>query len=281
MTNLFRVPGASLAFERIGSGQASPLVVLHGGPGEPHDYLRPHFDCLVSERHDVVYYDQRGSGASKLDAGVAFADWQIHVRDVEAMRLHLCQDRLTLVGFSWGALLALLYALEHPNRVEQLILVSPVPVRAADMAIVAKNLDRAASRVEMNRLRAHLAREGRDPGQERFLLNVAACLVDPFVALTLTSVLPNAEAADATLRSLGDFDLHPRLGTLSMIPTVIVHGREDPVSAFCAASTAEALGATSIVVDACGHAPFVEAKDEFFALMRRVLNDVDRRRAVR
>ena len=281
MTNRLHVPGASLAFERIGLAEAPALVMLHGGPGEPHDYLRPHFDGLASDRLAVVYYDQRGSGESRLDAGTAFPDWQTHVRDLEALRIHLCRDRLTLVGFSWGALLALLYALEHPDRVAQLILVSPVPVRAADMAIVAKNLTRAEARPEMDRFRAHLAREHRDPGHERFLLNVAACLVDPFVASSLTPVVGNVEAAEATLRSLGDFDLGPRLGGLSQIPTAILHGREDPVSAFGAASTAAALGARCIVFDGCGHAPFVEAKEMFFAQMTSILDDVDRRRAVR
>lgn len=281
MTNILRVPGASLVLEQLGSENTRSLVVLHGGPGEPHDYLRPHFDTLVSDRHNVVYYDQRGSGKSKLDAGSAFPDWQTHVRDLEAIRVCLRQERLTLVGFSWGALLALLFALEHPHRVAQLILVSPVPVHVADMAIVAKNLTRSESRPEMDRLRAQFAKEPRHPAHERFLLNVAACLVDPFVALSLTPVEPNAEAAEATLRSLGNFDLRPRLAALSTIPTTILYGREDPVSAASAASTAQALGATCIVLDACGHAPFVEAKETFFGHVARVLNDIDQRYAVR
>ena len=59
--------GVSLFTRTIGDG--SPVVVLHGGPGASHDYLRPGFDVLA-ERHSLIYYDQRGGGQSPVPRDV-------------------------------------------------------------------------------------------------------------------------------------------------------------------------------------------------------------------
>src|SRR5258706_9364961 len=116
--------GVQLFERRIGSGP--PVVVLHGGPGAQHDYLLPGFDRLASHR-TLIYYDQRGGGRSPVPRDVPVG-WQEHVADLEALRVLWGLDRLTLTGYSWGALLALLYAVEHRARVERLALVSCPPV---------------------------------------------------------------------------------------------------------------------------------------------------------
>src|SRR5262249_52504106 len=143
--------------EHVGPATASPLLVLHGGPGEAHDCLRPYLDRLATSHRRVVYYDQRGGGRSPLVDGAPFAGWQDHCADVEAMRLHLDVGRLDLLGFSWGALLALLYALDHRARVSHLVLVSPPPTRAGHDQALQSNLRRAAARPEVAALMAELA----------------------------------------------------------------------------------------------------------------------------
>ena len=122
------IRGVSLFVRRIGSGP--PTVVLHGGPGAHHDYLLPGFDALAVGR-ELIYYDQRGGGRSPVPRDVPVG-WTEQVADLEALRERWSLDRLTLAGYSWGALLALLYALDHPQRVERLALISPAPAwRAA------------------------------------------------------------------------------------------------------------------------------------------------------
>lgn len=103
-------------------GQGSPTtIVLHGGPGIPHGYLRPEFDRLATLGR-VVYYDQRGCGASGRDTAVS---WEDHVADLDRLIGRLGEERVNLAGSSWGAYLALLYALRHPERVRALVLSSP------------------------------------------------------------------------------------------------------------------------------------------------------------
>src|SRR3954451_15325168 len=117
------VRGISLFERRLGEGP--PVVVLHGGPGAHHDYLLPNFDALARGR-ELIYYDQRGGGRSPV-ARETPVGWQEQVADLEALRTVWGHEQLTLAGYSWGGLLALLYAVRHPERVRRLALVSPAP----------------------------------------------------------------------------------------------------------------------------------------------------------
>jgi len=113
--------GVRLFTRRVGSGPL--VVVLHGGPGAHHDYLLPQYD-LLANRRELFYYDQRGGGQSPVSRDTPVG-WREHVADLDALRSHLGIERLSLCGYSWGGLLAVLYLLEHPAHVEYLALVSP------------------------------------------------------------------------------------------------------------------------------------------------------------
>src|SRR6266581_2908340 len=119
--------GVRLFTRRAGDGP--PVVVLHGGPGAHHDYLLPQYDLLARGR-TLLYYDQRGGGQSPVSRETPVG-WREHVADLETLRRQWALERLTLLGYSWGGLLALLYLLEYPERVERFALVSPGPPTAA------------------------------------------------------------------------------------------------------------------------------------------------------
>ena len=111
-----------LYYETVGA-RGPLVVVLHGGPGLPHDYLRPEWDRLAEDAR-VVYYDQRGCGRS---GRVPPYGWRAHVLDLDRLLTALSPDEpVVLAGSSWGPMLALYYALAHPTRVRALVL-SGVP----------------------------------------------------------------------------------------------------------------------------------------------------------
>lgn len=102
------------------AGEGKPLVLCHGGPG-----LWDMFEDMaepLTGRAAVVRWDQRGCGRSQPCAG----PWtgERFVADLDGLREHFGFRRIALLGHSWGAQLALSYALAHPERVNALVYVS-------------------------------------------------------------------------------------------------------------------------------------------------------------
>jgi proline iminopeptidase len=260
-----RVRGVELFVRRIGSGV--PVVVLHGGPGAHHDYLLPGFDTLADGR-ELIYYDQRGGGRSPVSRDVPVG-WAEHVADLEALRAGWGLERMTVVGYSWGGLLGLLYALEHGERVERLALISPAPAwRAAREAFEdrfgKRNLD-----PEFQEARRALRESGlreRDPEayQRRiFELSVAPYFHDPELARNLTAFRVTGRTQQEVWSSLGDYDLRDRLPGLRNIPSLVLHGESDPIPLEASRVAARLMGAVLHPVPRCGHVPYVEAPEEF------------------
>ena len=262
------VRGVSLFERRVGQGP--PAVVLHGGPGADHGYLLPGFDTLSIGR-ELVYYDQRGGGRSPVARDVPVG-WREHVADLDALRDIWGLARLVLLGYSWGGLLAQLYAVEHPDRVERLALVSPAPSwRAAreefERRFAERNLAPALER-ERRSLRESGLRERDPPAYERrlFELAVVPYFYDPAKARELTPFRVVGRTQQEVWRSLGDYDLRPALGRLQ-VPAFVLHGEDDPIPIEAACETAGLLGAEFHALDRCGHCPHVERLDEFRRLV--------------
>ncbi len=267
------VRGVELFVRRVGAGP--PAVVLHGGPGAHHDYLLPGFDALADGR-ELVYYDQRGGGRSPVARDVPVG-WTEQVADLEALRAYWGFDRLTLAGYSWGGLLALLYSLAHPDRVERLALVSPAPTwRAArerfEADFARRNLDPAFQEARRE-LRESGLRE-RDPAafqQRIFELSVAPYFFDPARAHELVPFRVTGRTQQEVWYSLGDYDLRPRLPELRGLPSLVIHGEDDPIPIEAARVTAELIGAEFHPLARCGHVPYVESFEEFRGLVGRFL----------
>ncbi|MFF4804582.1 alpha/beta fold hydrolase [Streptomyces sp. NPDC001351] len=103
------------------SGIGDPLVLCHGGPGL-WDYFEDLAE-LLADLTPVVRWDQRGCGRSEREVA---GPWTLDrfVADLDAVRRHFGLERIRLLGHSWGAQLALSYALAHPERVSALVYVA-------------------------------------------------------------------------------------------------------------------------------------------------------------
>lgn len=269
-----KVNGIDLFERRTGSGP--PVVVLHGGPGAHHDYLLPGFDAL-GRGHELIYYDQRGGGRSPVSRDVPVG-WREHVADLEALREHWGLDRLTLAGYSWGGLLALLYAIEHPQRVARLALVSPAPAWRAAREEYERRFQARTLTPELQAARQALRTSGlreKDPtahAARLFELAVAGYFHDPARATALTPFRITERTRVEVWHSLGAFDLRPALRSLRL-PALILHGDDDPIPWESARETAACLKATFHLVRNCGHVPYVEAFEEFVEVVGRFLGD--------
>lgn len=273
---LLQVPGARLALHEIGPIDGHPLLVLHGGPGEAHDVLRPHLDALATAQRRVVYYDQRGGGESRLEAGAPYAGIREHAGDVEHVRRHLRAEYLDLLGFSWGALLAVAYAAGAPDRVRRLVLVSPPALDGRDDGAQAR-LARARTRPAVAAVLAEYERriqmgDGAARMAHQFATRVAPVLHDPDAVRRLAPVAMDEAARDAAEQSCRGLLARLELTALRDMPTLVVSGADDPV-ALPDAPTRRLPWARSVVLESCGHAPFVETPDAFVRAVKAFLDE--------
>ncbi len=251
-------------------GEGPPVVVLHGGPGAHHDYLLPAFDALAEGR-TLIYYDQRGGGRSPVGRDVPVG-WREQVADLEALRASWGLERLTIAGYSWGAMLALLYAIEHPHRAERLALVSPAPAWRAARDEFERRFQARSMSPALQEARRSLRESGlreRDPAAHAarlFELAVAGYFHDPARALALTPFRVTERTRSEVWASLGDFDLRPALRDLQL-PALVLHGDDDPNPFETARELADCLGAEFVLLGNCGHVPYVEAFPEFVRAM--------------
>lgn len=276
--------GVRLFYRAVGT-RGDSMVVLHGGPGLSMSYLASDLEPLAAE-HVLLFYDQRGSGRSTLVADSAALDAQRFVDDLEAVRRHFGLDRLTLLGHSWGAALAALYAARHPERVGRLLLVNPGAITYALETRAFLILDGRRDTVSQGLLRQLEATYLADPS------DAAACraFYDLFFSAAFADSVAQrgsrgdfcAGSAEAltnkvvhvdrfTIASLGEWDWRPVMSEAAA-PALVIHGAEDAVPLDSACEWTAALpNARLLVLEMSGHFSYLDAPGPFFAAARTFL----------
>ncbi len=267
---------------RYGADTRDPLVVLHGGPGAHHDYLLPQF-LRLANHHTLLFYDQRGGGRSRSDSAPAEPiTAAVQARDLGAFLQEFELPSPTIVGYSWGALLALLYAVSalsdgaiSPRR---LVLIDPAPLSRTWRAQFEAEFARRQSDPKIASLREELAASGlreRDPDayrQRAFELSVAGYFADVANAHNLTPFRVTGRVQQSVWESLEEFDLIPQLSSLKL-PTLMVHGWRDPIPVDSTLAAARAMNARCVVLESSGHVPYVEQPDALFSAIEQFLKD--------
>ena len=270
-----------LYWAAYGREGAPRLLALHGGPGAHHDYLLPQM-LELADQYALVFYDQRGGGRSKTDDRTPIT-WRTNVEDLDRVVGELHLDPLTLVGYSWGGLLAILYSIEAAggrtqHRPTRLVLIDPAPVTRAYRDDFEREFQRRQSDASVGKLRAELASSGlreSDPEayrQRAFELSVAGYFADPAATHDLTPFRVTGRVQQSVWESLGDYDLLApgQLDSIA-IPTLIIHGRQDPIPLASSEAAANAMGAKLVVIEDSGHVPYVEKPQALFTAVRDFL----------
>jgi proline iminopeptidase len=257
-------------------------LVLHGGPGAHHDYLLPQYLAL-GERHRVVFYDQRGGGRSRSDSQDEIT-WRDQVDDVARVAEELRIEPLRIVGYSWGALLSLLYLFESTTRPElpkptSLTLVSPAPLNRQFRTEFEAEFARRQSSEAIGRLREELAASGlreHDQAayrQRAFELSVAGYFADPSMSHLLTPFRIVGRVQEGIWRSLGDFDVISQLEGGRGVRALVIHGWCDPIPVDSSYLGARALRARFVVLEASGHVAHVEQPRILFNVIEQFLGE--------
>jgi proline iminopeptidase len=264
------------------------VLVLHGGPGAHHDYLLPQMleVAKAAGGRELLLYDQRGGGRSKdgVDPRQPIT-WRTHAADLAKVITEFGLENAPIVAYSWGALLAILFAAEAARdaslpRHGALALIDPAPVTRAYRDQFEREFARRQNGAEVTRLREQLAASGlreRDPEayrQRNFELSVAGYFADPRLASNLTPFRVTARVQQQVWESLADFDLLAD-GRLAAIQgaSLVVHGRQDPIPLASSEAAAKAMGARLVVIDNCGHVPYVEQPAALFSAVDAFLRE--------
>jgi proline iminopeptidase len=244
------------------TGDGPPLILCHGGPG-----LWDMFGdvaAMLSDRLRVIRWDQRGCGRSERRGPYSMART---VADLDAVRQHFGLDQVALLGHSWGAQLALRYALDHPDFVSQLVYVSGVGLGWDWHADYQRNLD---ARVDPAALKSVQGRElavlqwSADFADSTRARGYAEQMATPWFDINYEcNDTLNTEARELWQESA----LVPACQSLP-VPTLIVDGAQDIRPRWAVDSLAQALPrASRVVLPDVGHVPWLEDPDGFRSVL--------------
>jgi len=250
-------------------GQGEPVLVLMGGPGFSGDGMES-VAQMISKRGRAIVPDQRGSGGSMPKDAKAIT-LNATVADLEALRKELGFETWTVWGCSWGGMLALDYVSKFPSSTKGLVLVD------------SGGPSWAFARAFSDNMKARMSAD--DLSAQRYWAQPDVILKDPMRAAIegIRATLPSqfydrtkAHQAIAILRA-GKESYNPeaaehlspayeqgasaRIEGLRKvdIPTLIIHGRQDPLPESVALENQKLLKGSRLVwLDRCGHWPWIE-----------------------
>jgi proline iminopeptidase len=265
-----------IAYETRGQG---PLcVAIPGGPGLDSRYLR---DAELEKLFRVVYVDLVGTGrSSRLPPDQQYSIAR-DAATIEALRVHLKQDKLCLIGHSYGGFVAQQFAVDHPDRVSRLVLYSTTPASTPDW------LENVLANLQWFEDRPWFADAMKGFEQDDKATTQAE--LDAVLQLVMPVYFANYDADPVRLRAAVNrsgfvyevykrrpklaYDVRPRLSKITA-PTLVITGNRD-FSGGVVPSTwiAERIpGAKLVVLDDVGHFAHLEKPAEFIAALRAFVN---------
>lgn len=243
-------------------GQGRPIVLHHGLAGSLEQW-QPAVPTLLDLGYRVIAYDQRGHGRTS-DGTRPFTIPQL-AEDMRGLMDHLGIQRAALMGHSMGGRTVLLFAMDHPDRVERLVLngaggTAPTgDLRAAFDLFAETALRQGMEAVwALDRYQARLPR----------LLKGNPALLGAFKAGFLKNRPQGYAGAIGAIITMPD--LLSRLGEVKC-PTLALAGSEDPAAPFVDAVCAKVPTALKALIPGAGHFPHLETPDLFNAEIRKFL----------
>lgn len=271
-----------ISYNVYGNGKDT-LIFLHGGPGQNANGVGP--DLMALTRfHVLILYDQRGCGFSE-QGDTSKLTPSTHVKDLEELRKYFHIGQMTLIGHSWGGLLAALYASEYPTHVNRLLLLSPAPpTRQLFQQRFASFAQKdSAGQAKLAQLRLQLDISNNPLLICRRILNINEKFYysnpkkirrkkGDYCAIPEDAFRKQAVTARRTLQSLGNYDFITLLKAIGQ-PSLIIEGVKTPVPVEEFYVWAKALRNSRLLfIKNVGHAyPMVEQPKLFFSAVEKFL----------
>jgi L-proline amide hydrolase len=275
-----------------GSDGLAPLVLLHGGPGAPHDYLEPLSALTDQTGRACVFYDQLGCGRSQHlpDAPKEFWGPELFCRELDALLEHLeISGRYHLLGQSWGGMLAMEHAVRQPPGLRALVIAnSPASMRLwieeanRLRRLLPEDVQRTLARHEdagttdseeyqqamMRFYERHLCRIV--PFPDEFQRTFDLLEEDPTVYHTM-----NGPSEFHVIGTLRDWDITPRLREIRL-PVLVISGEHDEATPVVVRPLVDGLpDARWELIDDASHSTHLEQPERFRELVAAFLASHD------
>ena len=270
--------------------ELAPVVLAHGGPGASHDYIEPIAELARSGRACILY-DQVGCGRSEHlpDAAAEFWTVDLFKRELLDLTRTLGIDgRYHMLGQSWGGMLAMEHALDHPPGLLSIIVADspasmllwveeanrlrrelPADVQAAltEHEEAGTTDDPAYEAAVEVFYRRHLCRVEWPDCLQRSFANIAA---DPTVYHTM-----NGPSEFHCIGSLRTWDITDRLHEID-VPTLLVSGAYDEATPLIVGTIHERIpGSTWVLLEQSSHTPHLEEPEAFLSAVEAFLAEVE------
>ena len=273
------------------SAPQMPVVICHGGPGAAHDYCEP-IAHLSRFGRGCVLYDQLGCGKSELlpDAPSDFWTPRLFKDELDELIRHLgIASRFAIVGQSWGGMLAMDYALEHPSGL-QAIVVANSPASMTLWVSEANRLRAALPLDVQETLTKHEDAGTTDDPEyeaavavfyERHVCRVKPmpdCVLRSFAQIAANPTVYHAMNGPSefhVIGSLKSWDITDQLGEITT-PTLLISGRHDEATPLIVGEIHDRIaGAQWVIFEASSHMPHVEEPDAFLETVEAFLGTID------
>ncbi len=265
-------PDVALATFTYGApSAATPIIAVNGGPGLSHIYMIQNnvWTQRIAAHRQVIFYDQRGTGASHLKNPAAPQTMDAQVADLEAVRASLHVDKVHLIGDSYGGLLASAYAAAHPEHVLTLILSDSA---APGFAALHPRLDEAFPDLIAKTKAQIAALTGPDKQAKADDLDLRThfrmIFYSPELCEKYLANAPDLGSTSATGEAVGKaiekLDLTPQMAQYRF-PVLVLQGRYDlNVTTDISYAVARNIpGAQLVMFEHSGHLPYYEEPDRY------------------
>jgi L-proline amide hydrolase len=269
----------------------TPVVICHGGPGAAHDYCEPIAELSRFGR-TCILYDQLGCGRSDLlpDAPADFWNPELFKDELSELTRHLgIHDRYAVVGQSWGGMLAMDHALDHPVGLRGIV----VADSPASMALWVSEANRLRADLPpdvQEALARHEAAGTTDDAEYEAAVGVFyerhVCRLSPMPDCVLRSFAQigtnptvyhamNGPSEFHVIGSLKTWDITDRLHEITT-PTLLVSGRHDEATPLIVGQIHERVpGAEWVLFEQSSHMPHVEEPEAFLTAVDAFLRTID------
>lgn len=281
-TNETIVSGNSkLNYTTFGAGK--PILIINGGPGMNSDGFAYVAQELAKMNFQTIIYDQRGTGKSTLEnPNNKNITMDLMTEDIENLRRHLKIEKWTILGHSFGGIMASYYAAKHPETIDKLIFSSSGGVNMKFTLYLQERLNKNLTKSERDSLSFYQRKRDAGDTSKETIAKRAQFLAKAYVfdksnsdviAQRLTQINFNINSLVIENLQKINFDCSTVFSNFKR-PVLVLQGKNDIISVETAQEIATTFpNSKLILIENCGHYGWLDANELYFNSINKFLNN--------